>query len=68
MLTSPYQNKQFCISYKYAKIVKKDILASMAKRSTGVGKSKTSRSKKTKKRLAAKREMLAQKAAKRRKK
>ncbi|MEK7575815.1 MAG: hypothetical protein AAB491_01880 [Patescibacteria group bacterium] len=31
----------------------------MAKRSTGVGKMKKSRSKKTKKRLAIKREMLA---------
>ncbi len=39
----------------------------MAKRSTGVGKGKKSRSKKTKKRLAIKREMLAQKASKKRK-
>ncbi len=38
----------------------------MAKRSTGVGKGKKSRSKKTKKRLAIKREMLAQKASKNR--
>jgi len=37
----------------------------MAKRDTGVGKMKTSRSKKTKKRLAIKAEMLAKKAAKR---
>lgn len=36
----------------------------MAKRRTGVGKMKQSHSKKTKKRLAIKREMLAQKAAK----
>lgn len=39
----------------------------MAKRATGVGKMRTSRSKKTKKRLAIKREMLAQKANKKRK-
>jgi hypothetical protein len=37
----------------------------MAKRNTGVGKMKKSKSHKTKKRLAAKKEMLAQKAAKR---
>jgi len=37
----------------------------MAKRATGIEKRKTSRSKKTKKRLAIKQEMLAQKAAKR---
>jgi hypothetical protein len=37
----------------------------MAKRSTGIEKNKTSRSKKTKKRLAIKKEMLAKKAAKR---
>lgn len=36
----------------------------MAKRGTSVGKMKTSHSKKTKKRLAIKREMLAKKAAK----
>ncbi len=36
----------------------------MAKRKTGVGKMKTTRSKKTKKRLAVKREMLAKKASK----
>ena len=36
----------------------------MAKRSTGVGKKKKSRSHKTKKRLAIKREMLAEKASK----
>jgi len=36
----------------------------MAKRSTGVGTMKTSRSKKTKKRLEKKREMLAEKASK----
>lgn len=36
----------------------------MAKRSTGVEKNKTSRSKKTKKRLAIKHEMLAKKAEK----
>ena len=36
----------------------------MAKRATGVGRNKTSRSKKTKKRLEIKRQMLAQKAAK----
>jgi len=40
----------------------------MAKRSTGVGKMKTSRSKKTKKRLAIKHKMLAKKASKKRKK
>lgn len=40
----------------------------MAKRATGVGKNKTSHSKKTKKRLEIKREMLAAKAAKGRKK
>jgi len=39
----------------------------MAKRDTGVGKKKRSHSKKTKKRLAIKREMLAKKANKRRK-
>jgi len=39
----------------------------MAKRSTGIEKTKTSRSKKTKKRLAIKREMLAKKASKKRK-
>jgi len=38
----------------------------MAKRKTGVGKMKTSHSKKTKKRLAIKREMLAKKAHKKR--
>ncbi len=38
----------------------------MAKRETGVGKMKTSRSKKTKKRLEIKREMLAKKASKKR--
>ncbi len=36
----------------------------MAKRDTGVGKRKKSRSHKTKKRLAIKREMLAKKASK----
>lgn len=40
----------------------------MAKRATGVGKNKTTRSKKTAKRLAIKREMLAKKAAKKRRK
>ena len=39
----------------------------MAKRDTGLGKGKKSRSHKTKKRLAKKREMLAEKAAKRKK-
>ena len=39
----------------------------MAKRSTGVGKNKTSRSKKTQKRLAIKRETLAKKASKKKK-
>jgi len=39
----------------------------MAKRNTGIGKKKRSHSKKTPKRLAIKREMLAQKSAKRRK-
>lgn len=39
----------------------------MAKRATGVEKRKTSRSHKTKKRLAIKREMLAKKASKKRK-
>lgn len=39
----------------------------MAKRSTGIEKRRTSRSKKTKKRLEVKREMLAKKAAKKRK-
>jgi hypothetical protein len=39
----------------------------MAKRATGVDKKRTSRSKKTKKRLATKREMLAKKASKKRK-
>jgi len=38
----------------------------MAKRNTGVGKKKKSRSYKTKKRLEKKREMLAVKAAKKR--
>ena len=37
----------------------------MGKRETGVGKMKKSRSRKTKKRLAIKREMLAKKLAKR---
>ncbi len=37
----------------------------MAKRSTGVGKNKTSRSKKTKKRIEAKHSMLAERKAKR---
>jgi len=36
----------------------------MAKRSTGVGKGRKSRSKKTKKRLAIKREMLAKRKSK----
>ncbi len=39
----------------------------MAKRKTGVGKPRASRSRKTKKRLAVKREMLAKKASKKRK-
>jgi len=39
----------------------------MAKRATGVGKMRTTRSRKTKKRLATKREMLAEKASKKRK-
>jgi len=39
----------------------------MAKRSTGVEKKKKSHSRKTKKRLAIKREMLAKRASKRRK-
>jgi hypothetical protein len=43
------------------------ILVHMAKRATGVGNNKTSRSKKTKKRLAIKKEMLAQRASKKRK-
>jgi hypothetical protein len=38
----------------------------MAKRLTGVGKNKKSHSKKTKKRLAIKHEMLAKKASRRR--
>jgi len=38
----------------------------MAKRKTGIEKNKTSRSKKTKKRLEVKREMLAQKINKKR--
>lgn len=40
----------------------------MAKRATGVGTMKTTRSKKTKKRLAIKKEMLAEREAKRFKK
>jgi hypothetical protein len=40
----------------------------MAKRATGIEKGKASRSKKTKKRLAAKKEMLAKKASKKRRK
>lgn len=40
----------------------------MAKRATGVGKHRTTRSHKTKKRLEAKKVMLQEKAAKRRKK
>jgi hypothetical protein len=43
------------------------IIIAMAKRDTGVGKNKTSRSKKTAKRLVIKHEMLAKKASKRRK-
>ena len=39
----------------------------MAKRATGVGKMKTTRSKKTKKRLAVKYEMIAKKNSKKRK-
>jgi len=39
----------------------------MAKRKTGIEKNKTSRSKKTKKRLAIKHEMLAKRACKKRK-
>jgi hypothetical protein len=39
----------------------------MAKRATGVGKKKPSRSRKTKKRLEIKKQMLAEKASKRRK-
>ncbi len=39
----------------------------MAKRATGIEKNKTSRSKKTKKRLIIKHEMLAKKASKKRK-
>lgn len=39
----------------------------MAKRDTGVGKKKKSRSQKTQKRLAIKREMLAKKASKKKK-
>jgi hypothetical protein len=39
----------------------------MAKRATGVEKGRASRSKKTKKRLAIKHEMLAKKASKKRK-
>lgn len=39
----------------------------MAKRATGIGKRKKTRSRKTKKRLAIKQEMLAKKASKRRK-
>ena len=39
----------------------------MAKRATGIEKGKTSRSKKTKKRLAIKHEMLAKKASKKHK-
>jgi len=39
----------------------------MAKRSTGIEKGKQSRSKKTKKRLAVKREMLEKRASKKRK-
>lgn len=39
----------------------------MAKRATGIEKRRTSRSKKTKKRLAIKKEMLAKKASKKRK-
>jgi len=40
----------------------------MAKRSTGIEKTKTSRSKKTKKRLEIKKEMLAAKTAKKNRK
>ena len=40
----------------------------MAKRATGLDKKRTSRSKKTAQRLAIKKEMLAKKAAKRKKK
>jgi hypothetical protein len=40
----------------------------MAKRSTGIEKKKTSRSKKTAKRLAIKKEMLAAKVAKKKRK
>jgi hypothetical protein len=40
----------------------------MAKRSTGVGKNRTTRSRKTAKRLAIKQEMLDRKAAKKKKK
>lgn len=40
----------------------------MGKRATGVGNNKTTRSKKTQKRLEIKREMLAKKAAKKKRK
>ncbi len=45
----------------------KCIIIYMAKRSTGIEKMKKSHSRKTKKRLATKREMLAKRASKRRK-
>lgn len=45
-------------------IIKLMYTHTMAKRSTGIEKGKTTRSKKTKKRLAIKKEMLAAKAAK----
>lgn len=59
-----YQNRDWNIVNDAEQIVYN---RDMGKRNTGVGKMKTSHSKKTQKRLAIKREMLAKKASKRRK-
>jgi len=62
----------YALSLIYASILLKTKIMytdfNMAKRETGVGKKKKSRSPKTKKRLAIKHEMLAQRAAKKKKK
>jgi len=56
----------FCVEFVLSKDGFCAKIVNMAKRATGVGKMRTSRSKKTKKRLVIKREMLAKKAAKKR--
>ncbi len=53
--------------FYFTKSCKQCIITRMAKRITGLDKKKTSRSKKTKKRLDIKREMLTKKASKKKK-